>query len=208
MDLKKLLKVRSDTKASKPNFIRQRSTDGVGSANKVRVGSKYRKPKGYHSKMRLRLKGKAVMPSQGYRAPKAIRGTNAEGMQEVVIKCVADLEKVDSKTQCVVVGSSVGNKNRIAILEKAIELKLKTDVDAEATFARLKDVFEKAKKARADKKKARVKVAPEKPKPAKKAVKKAVRKPEAKDADSKADAEETKEKKEQEKILIDKKKAM
>ena len=198
MDVKKLLEIRSTKKASKPRFIRQKA------GHKVEVGTKYRKPRGYHSKMRLKHKGKGLMPSAGYRAPKLIRGTNESGLNEVLIYSVSDLSKV-TKTDVVVVASSVGRRNKIAILEKAVELKLNVNVDASATIKDLKAEFEESKKSRSLKKSARVKVDTkvEKAKSSKKSNK-------SEKLDTKEEIKEDPKtmKKKQEKILIDKDKAM
>lgn len=199
MDVKKLLEVRKNTKATKPSFKRQSAGSRQNLGQKVKVGTKYRRPKGYHSKLRLGLKGR--LPSCGFRAPALIRGTNADGLKEVIVSSVKALENIDAKTECVVVGSTVGSKKKIEILEKAIEMKLTTDVDAKAVVADLKKKFDEAKAARKAKKASRVKAAP---KDTKKKTSTKKEKSEDKSDEKSKDAA----KKEQEKVLINKEKAM
>ena len=56
------------TRKEKPNFVRQ-------DTNKTkRLKKNWRRPRGFHSKIRLNKKGHAKSPSQGYRNPKEIRG--------------------------------------------------------------------------------------------------------------------------------------
>lgn len=207
MDIKKLLGIRAAKKAVKPLFIRQSAGSNQSLSQKVRVGTKYRKPKGYHSKMRKGHRGTRagewLMPSCGYRAPAAIRGTNSEGRNEVVVASVSGLEKVNAKTDCVIVSATAGRKNKIAILEKAMELKLTTDVDAKAVVTDLKKAFEEEKAAKAAKKSSRAKAAP-----AKDTKKKATAKKEKSAESKEADDDKSSAKKEQEKILINKDKAM
>jgi large subunit ribosomal protein L32e len=194
---KELLDARAARKATKPNFVRQNA------GHKIRVGTKYRKPKGYQSKMRLHKGYANPMPSPGYRAPAAVRGTNPEGLFPVLVGNVAQLEAVDTKTQCAVIISTVGAAKKITILNKAIELNVVVDgVDAKAKAAELQKTFDDAKKGRSAKATSRVKaVVAEKPK---KAAKKDA--PKATEASEKEDAKAAK--KEQEKILTDKKTAM
>lgn len=195
-----LLKLRADKKAKKPTFVRQNA------GHKKEVGTKYRKPRGYQSKLRLGKSPRGlVLPSQGYRAPKALRGTNPDGLQEVLVHAVKDLDAIDSKTQCVVIGSTVGRKQKITLLEKVVEKKLPCSIDAQSTIDTLKKQFEDQKTSR--------KGVVAKRKAQEEAEKAADKKPKekSKEKDSEASKEvktEDKEKKEKDKILTKKETAM
>jgi large subunit ribosomal protein L32e len=103
----------------KPKFLRQ-STRAY-----KRLGKKWRKPRGYHSKLRRHEKSKGAIPSVGYGAPKELRGLHPSGFREALISTVGDLERIDTKTQAVRIAHAVGEKKRKEILKKAEELKIK-----------------------------------------------------------------------------------
>lgn len=199
-DVKKLLEKRAEMKSKKPLFLRQNS-------GKIKEAKgKYRKPKGYQSKLRLKIKGKGILPSQGYRSPKEVRGLSKEGFSEVIVEKLSDLEKINSKEQVAIIGSKVGLKKRIQLLEKAKELKL--NIKHEKDLETLKKSFETLKKTREEKNKSR-KIASSKKESKKES--KEVESKEKKDDSLKSEdkTDEKKEiKKEQEKILIDKNKAI
>jgi large subunit ribosomal protein L32e len=103
----------------KPKFRRW------GSQNLKRLKSSWRKPRGLHSKIRVRKKSKIKMPSIGYRAPKSLRYLHPSGLKEVLVFNVKDLQKVDPKAEAARIAHSVGKKNREKILKRAEELKIK-----------------------------------------------------------------------------------
>jgi large subunit ribosomal protein L32e len=90
-----------------------------------RVKESWRRPRGIHSKVRIRKKGKIKMPSVGYGAPKELRFLHPSGLKEVLISNLKDLEKVDPKTQAIRIAHTVGEKKRKEIIKKAEELKIK-----------------------------------------------------------------------------------
>lgn len=200
MDTKRALDVRKERKAQKPTFKAQNH------GHKKRVSDSYKRPKGYQSKMRLGKKSRSKMPKPGFRSPKAVLGLNKDGLQEVVVARVQDLDMIDAKTQIAVIGSNVGMRKAIAIA-KAAEQKGISVANADAKG--LQTQFDEAKAARKKRREARSKTQ------SKKEEKKTDKKEEApqKEAEKEAkqepsdDAEKQK-KKEQEKMLINKDKAM
>jgi large subunit ribosomal protein L32e len=90
-----------------------------------RVKESWRRPRGIHSKVRIRKKGKIKMPSVGYGAPKELRFLHPSGLKEVLISNLKDLEKVDPKTQAIRIAHTVGEKKRKEIIKKAEEMKIK-----------------------------------------------------------------------------------
>jgi large subunit ribosomal protein L32e len=87
-----------------------------------RLGEKWRRPRGMHSKMRRHIQYRPNVVSIGYRGPAKVRGLHPSGFEEVMVFNPDQLVKVDPKVQAVRVGSSVGFKKRLAIEEKADEL--------------------------------------------------------------------------------------
>ena len=116
--IKELLELRRHIKSKKPDFIRQ------DFHKKKRLSRKWRRPKGWHSKIRLNLRGRAKKVSIGYRSPKIVRGLHKSGLLQKIIRSVNDLESLDSKKNCGIISSSVGTKKRVVILKKAKELGL------------------------------------------------------------------------------------
>jgi len=105
--------------SKKPKFLRQ------GAKAYKRLGMKWRRPKGIHSKLRKGLKSKGKKPSIGYRTPKTLRGLHPSGYREVLIQNLNDLEKIDVKKEAVRISRKVGKKLKMKILEMAKELKIK-----------------------------------------------------------------------------------
>ncbi|MDR0509314.1 MAG: 50S ribosomal protein L32e [Candidatus Methanoplasma sp.] len=88
----------------------------------ARLGEKWRKPKGIHSKMKRRLKRRQPIVDIGFRGPASVRGLHPSGFEEVLVYNVDGLEGIDPKVQAVRVGGTVGTKKRIAIEDRAAEL--------------------------------------------------------------------------------------
>jgi len=90
-----------------------------------RVKSSWRKPKGLHSKIRIREKSKIRMPSIGWSAPRILRGLHPSGLKEVLVRNINELEKINPKNEAVKIAHTLGKKRREEILKKAKELKIK-----------------------------------------------------------------------------------
>ena len=103
----------------KPKFLRQ------SAVAYVRLGNKWRRPRGTTSKLRLKQKGKGFIPQPGYGAPKALRYKHPSGLYEVLVHNLAELQKIDPKTHAARIAASVGKKKRNEIVKKAEELKVK-----------------------------------------------------------------------------------
>jgi len=99
-------------------FVRQESW------RLTRVKSRWRRPRGKTSKMRLHLRGWPGTVKVGYKAKRTERGLHPSGLQEVLVRREADLDKIDSKTQIIKIKHTVGERKRVAILEKAQALEL------------------------------------------------------------------------------------
>ena len=111
--MKELLSLKKKMKARKPSFVRQ-------DAHKwKRLGSKWRKPTGIHSKVRQKIIGHPVMVNRGYGTPKAVYGMLQNGLLPIRVFNVGDLAKVDSKTQTAVIASTVGTRKKIEMVAHA-----------------------------------------------------------------------------------------
>ncbi|MCL2142703.1 MAG: 50S ribosomal protein L32e [Methanomassiliicoccaceae archaeon] len=87
-----------------------------------KLGEKWRRPKGIHSKMKRKLDRRPPVVVIGYRGPAAARGLHPSGFEEVIVANVNDLESVDPKKQAVRIGGTVGTRKRIIIEDRADEL--------------------------------------------------------------------------------------
>ena len=87
-----------------------------------KLGEKWRKPKGIHSKMKRQLKRRPPMVDVGFRGPVAARDLHPSGFEEVMVYNVDGLENIDPKKQAVRIGGTVGTKKRMAIEDRADEL--------------------------------------------------------------------------------------
>lgn len=115
-ETKRLLALRNEMSNDRIAFLRQEWF------RFPRLGEKWRRPRGMHSKMRRHISYRPNVVSIGYRGPQKVRGLHPSGFEEVMVHNADQLEKVDPKTQAVRVGSSVGFKKRQAIEARADEL--------------------------------------------------------------------------------------
>ena len=82
---------------------------------------KWRRSKGMHAKIRQKWKGYSQMPSPGYKTPRKTRGL-IENKTPVLINNVHDLLKMKTN-EIGIMSKSVGNKKKIEIAKKALEMK-------------------------------------------------------------------------------------
>lgn len=110
---------RKRLKARIPKLIRQEAW------RYKRVKNSWRRPMGVSSKMRRRQRGWPEMASIGYKTPEDLRHLHPSGLREVIVHRALDLDKLDAKTYVARIGHTVGEKKRIAILNRARELEIK-----------------------------------------------------------------------------------
>jgi large subunit ribosomal protein L32e len=170
-DIKVLLEKRKETKRKKPLFIRK------DIYKKGRVGKSWRKPRGLDNKQRLCKRGPAKKISNGYRAPKEVRGLHKSGLIPVIVSNISQLNSL-TKEQGVILSARVGNKKRQMLITEAkkkdlVLLNLDADKTLEKIQAELKQRQDSRKKAlETDKEK-------------KKSIEEKVKKPELKEETSK-----------------------
>ena len=90
-----------------------------------RLGAAWRKPRGMHSKMRMRRKYRPPVVSTGYRGPVAARGLHPSGFAEVLVHRPEELEALDGKLEAARVAATVGDRKREAIEARAAELDIR-----------------------------------------------------------------------------------
>jgi large subunit ribosomal protein L32e len=74
--------------------------------------------------MRLGMRGWPKIVKIGYKKNRKGRGLHPSGLEEVIVRRPADLEKINAKTQIIKISHTVGERNRIAIMERAQALEL------------------------------------------------------------------------------------
>jgi large subunit ribosomal protein L32e len=118
-EIKAALEFRSAKNDARPAFKRQEWF------RYQRLGEKWRKPRGIHSKMRRHLSYRPPVVSIGFRGPKMVRDYHPSGFQEVMVYNPGQVDAVDPKVQAIRIGGTVGGKKRMAIIEKADELSIR-----------------------------------------------------------------------------------
>lgn len=116
--MKDLLKLRSIMKKRKPSFVRQ-------DFHKKRLRKRWVKPRGLHSKVRLKKAGHPRKVETGYGSPAEVRGLSKEGLKAVIVHNKNELEGVNQAKEGAIISSSVGLKNKIELLKKAKEKGIK-----------------------------------------------------------------------------------
>ncbi len=111
-----LLETRNKLKRKKPKFLRQ------DAHKRKRLSQSWRRPRGIHSKMREQIKGRRRSPRIGWGSPRAVRGLTREGFVPVHVHNVSQLATI---AQPLIISRTVGTKNRMLIIKKAMEKKLK-----------------------------------------------------------------------------------
>ena len=117
---KSALKMRSEQSKKQPKFRRQ---EWFRYRRLSKTG--YRKPRGDDSSMRKNRKYRSPMARVGYGKVAAARGLHPSGFEEVMIHKADQLDGLDPERQAVRIGSSVGNRKRSRIHDRADELGLR-----------------------------------------------------------------------------------
>ena len=186
MNTQNLLEVRNNMKERKPDFIRQ------DNPKRMKVNDKWRKPKGIHSKIRHKFKGRRKMPSPGYKSPRDAKGLHSSGLKIVGIMSINDLIKIRKESEGAVIAKSVGMKKKLEILKKARELNVNIlNLNVNEQIKKIEDFINSKKK------KATTEVKKEEVKEEKAVTKEPIEKTQVSDKDDKKLAE----KKEKDKVL-------
>ena len=90
-----------------------------------RLGTKWRKPRGMHSKLREHMGYRINVVSIGYRSPRAGRGLHPCGLRDVMVFNVNGLEGIDPRRDAVRIGGAVGKRKKELIQRAASEKGIK-----------------------------------------------------------------------------------
>lgn len=90
-----------------------------------RVSATYRRPRGFHSKVREHRKGNLCMPEAGFRAPVEIRGFHPCGLQETLVFNESMLTSVNPKLYAIRISATVAHPKKMKIADGAKKLGLK-----------------------------------------------------------------------------------
>lgn len=188
--MEKMLMLKKKMNKARPRFVRQ---EGTSKRMLQKVG--WRKPKGYHSKIRRKFKGHRAMPNVGYRSPSLVRGLNMHGLKPVVVRNLAEAAALVAKNDAAVI-SNVGKKLKVEMIRELLKAKVKIlnvlnpekfVSDVEAEIKRRQD----EKKAKEDRKK----------KSKEESLKKAAEK--KKEEEAKTEEEKKKEKEEEQRKVLE-----
>ena len=143
-DKKELLELRNKKNSRKPKFL-QRNVK-----IKKRLAKAWRRPKGLHNKMRLNKKGYEKVINVGYGAPNEVKHLDKKtGLYPIIVSNKKDLEKIDIKTQAVLISSTVGAKKKLEIMKVAEEKNLVVIQDTAKIKAKIAKMLETKKKIKA-----------------------------------------------------------
>lgn len=135
--LKHLLDLRRKAKRKQTYFV-------VKESYKIsRIGERWRLPRGKHSGARQMHKGKPAQPTPGYGSPRAVRGLHSSGLQKVMVHTPTELLSLDPQKQGAILGSTLGNRKRLQLLQLAVEKKIRVlnVKDASALTEQIKTAF-------------------------------------------------------------------
>lgn len=202
-DVKRLLEVRKRAKDKKPLFIKQ------DAHKKTRVGSKWRRPRGLHSKVRLCKKGYRRSVSKGYRSPLLVRGFHKKGLKGRVVNSLKDIDEIKKGDEGIIISQGVGLRKKTEIVKKAVEKSVRIiNIKDPAKFlSSVEEILKKKKEEKERRKGSKEKKRKEKEKKAEEKKteedkKKAEDKPKEMEGPDKEEELEKEKKKEMDKILI------
>ena len=100
-----------------------------------KLGTRWRRPVGRHSKMKIQKGGSPALPRIGYRTPKSVRfmskvsdNKGASLMVSRTIHSISELDGISSsanasvRPQCIIITSKIGSRKALEISEKAKQL--------------------------------------------------------------------------------------
>src|SRR3989338_6423449 len=152
MSIQNLLEIRKEIKERKPDFIRQ------DNPKRMKVNDKWRKPKGIHSKIRHKFKGRRKMPSPGYKSPAEVKGLHSSGLEIVNVHSIGEPKKINRDKEGIIVAKATGMKKRLEVFKKAKELNINIlNLNIDEQIKKIEDFISSKKKKAPEAKKEEVK---------------------------------------------------
>jgi large subunit ribosomal protein L32e len=131
-DKKTLLEFRSKMKKKKPGFFR-RNWNSKGKIERT----VWRKARGTDNKQRVKLKGYAVKPSQGFRSPAEVRGLHKSGLLPIIISSIKQLDSL-TREHGVILSGRLGDKKRKELIVECQKRKITIiNLDAEKAIGKI-----------------------------------------------------------------------
>tara|TARA_Y100001970_G_scaffold117242_1_gene145833 strand:- start:5073 stop:5714 length:642 start_codon:yes stop_codon:yes gene_type:complete len=119
-ETKDALKVRSTQKKKQPAFRRQ---EWFRYKRLSKTG--WRKPRGDDSSQRKNRKYRSPMARVGYGKISQVRDLHPSGFEEILVNTVTDLDGLNPEKQAIRIASTVGNRKRAGIHDRADDLGLR-----------------------------------------------------------------------------------
>lgn len=116
----------------------------------VRVSKSYRRPRGFHSKMREHRKGNLRLPEAGFGSPVETRGFHPCGLQEMLVFNESMIASVNPKLYAIRISANVAHPRKMKIAEAAKKLGLKV-LNPPKAREKKKEAAKKAETAKAEK---------------------------------------------------------
>jgi len=138
------LKLRKSIKSKKPDFQREEGW------RYKRLKRSWRRARGLDSKMRKKFSGWPKSVEIGYRGPKEARNLHPSGYEEVLVRTLDDIAKVDPKTQAIRIAHGVGARKRVELLDRAKGRKIHILNPREVKEEVIEEVAEEAEKEKAE----------------------------------------------------------
>ncbi len=111
--IEKLLETRKRIKKRKPDFIMQ------DFFKRKELKKRWRRPRGMHSKMRMRKAGHPKHVEIGYSSPKLVRHLDRKGRKRILVSRTEDIAGMDKSKEAALIRHGVGLKKKIEILKAA-----------------------------------------------------------------------------------------
>ena len=108
----RLLKIKLERKKNKPKFTRHDS-------NVRKQFKSWRKPRGLHNKLRMRVTGHMNPVRQGYGSP--LRFIDKHGLKLTLVRSLGELKKLSPKEHSIIIGS-IGLKKKMVLIKKCNEM--------------------------------------------------------------------------------------
>lgn len=115
--MKLLLELKKKIAKKRSNYIRS------DAFKRKRIKLHWRAPRGGHSKIRLKRRGKVSHPGPGVASPKEVRGLTRLGLKPIEVSTMKELESIDPKIKTAIL-CRIGQKKKLEMLKYAVEKKI------------------------------------------------------------------------------------
>lgn len=114
-----LLKLREKMRKRRPLFRRNEAA-----TRKLLSRTGWRRPVGFHSKMRQYHKGKGARVNIGFKVPSEVRGLHNSGKEFLYVTNLTELANADSSKHILIISAQIGMKKKLVIVQEAVKRKI------------------------------------------------------------------------------------